>query len=115
MGEWSYRVKEAPKGEVLWLTVEYGVGQTVLKCMIDALTPGIKVRAWKPVECWPEPAGLPPKPEQITSSELNEFRMAQIVEEASPRIRIGKTQMQKLVAAVEKRTREIVEWENRYE
>ena len=65
----------------------------------------------------PAPEGYaPPKPEQISSDEADKFRVEQIVEDASPRVWIsGKTPMQKLIKAVEKRTREIVEWEIKYE
>ena len=76
-----------------------------------ALVRGHELAAWHPE---PEPY-KPPKPEQISLEEADKYKWAQIVEEASPRMRLGKTPMQKLVAAVEKRTREIVEWESKYE
>jgi len=95
MNNWNYNIDEAPKAQVLWLTVKYGDEQLeVLRCtMKQAL--GLKIRAWKPIESWPSPAGPPPKPEQIKGLDF------------------GSTAT--LIKAVEKRTREIVAWEQKYE
>ena len=74
---------------------------------------GIGYVAWHPE---PEPY-KPAKPEQISPEEAYKYRMAQIVEEASPAMRISgwKTPMQKLIKEVEERTREIVAWEQKCE
>jgi hypothetical protein len=70
-----------------------------------------KFKAWQPI---PEPYA-PPKPEQISSEEADRFRLAQVVEDASPTVRVsGNTPMQKLIKEVEERTREIVAWEQEY-
>ena len=57
----------------------------------------------------------PPRPEQISPEVADRFRLAQIIEDTSPTVWIsGKTPMEKLIKAVEERTREIVAWEQEY-
>jgi hypothetical protein len=96
MSGWNYNIDEAPEDKTLWLTLENEDGS--LKVVKSEIcfhkTEGLKIRAWKPIEAWPSPAGPPPKPEQLKPSSTGHLQ---------------------LILEVEKRTREIVAWEQKYE
>tara|TARA_Y100000361_G_C11017952_1_gene267958 strand:+ start:265 stop:582 length:318 start_codon:yes stop_codon:yes gene_type:complete len=102
MSGWNYNVDEAPECEVVWLTVDIGGTTTVKKITVQiAIDSGLDVIAWKPQEAWPEPATVPAKPQQLTPYELWGISSS-----------VG---TRPYIDAVEKRTREIVAWEQKYE
>ena len=111
MNGWSTDFSNLPEeGRVIvtQVNVSWSVGMASVELI--RLHPD-KFKAWQPI---PEPYA-PPKPEQISSEEADKFRAAQVVEDASPAMRIsGNTPMQKLIKEVEERTREIVAWEQEY-
>jgi hypothetical protein len=98
MNNWNYNIDEAPEDKTLWLTLENEDGcLKVIKSEICfRKTEGLKIRAWKPTESKPAPAEPPPKPKQL-----------------APNVWCGG--ITPLIAAVEQRTREIVDWEQKYE
>jgi len=68
----NYNIDEAPEDKTLWLTLENEDGclKVVKSEICFHKTEGLKIRAWKPIEAWPSPAGPPPKPEQLTPDEV---------------------------------------------
>jgi hypothetical protein len=108
--EWSTDIDEAPAHEVSWLTVKVDGVITVQRTTVaQSLDDGFEVIAWKRTEYWPKPYA-PTKPEQVKG-----WQEGGLVVFDSAVTPIFCDSVIDMIQMVEKRTREIVEWEQKYE
>ncbi len=92
--KWNYELTSIPLEEILWLTIISCGEPVVVKGYMREFSS--EVVAWMRPEPQPQPA-RPPKPKQLHFLDCEELPLDSVIVE------------------VEQRTREIIDWEQKYE